>query len=111
METVILTPNKIELPRSLVFTSILETLAFLPVTVVSFLLFNPPLLGLNYSKANTKEATGAGSEEPVSNESAQPIDPFSSLENIEGEEHGAKAQKRAMALTYNPIYVLRNIED
>jgi hypothetical protein len=95
----------------LIPASTLEPLAFLLNTALLFLLFDSPLQGLNYSSINAKEGPGTCSEEPVNSKSPQPIDPLLSLENIENEEQGAKAQKRVGSVAYNPIRVLRNIED
>ncbi len=111
METVILTPNKIRLPRSLIPTSIMETLALLLLIAILFLLFIPSLFELNYSKnAEAKETTKTYSEELVSDESAQFRDLLSGLENIEREEHTERDSKRTAPAARNPILVLTNIE-
>jgi hypothetical protein len=111
METVISAPNRIGLPSSLISGSILETLAFLMIIVILFLLFSSPRRGLNHSAANATETARASSENSVSPEPTHLTDPLSGLENIECEEHEVTAQKRGTPATNNPIDVLINIED
>ena len=91
--------------------SILETLAFLMIIVILFLLFSSPRRGRNRSAASATGNAGAGSENSVGHEPAHVADPLSGLENIESEEYEANAPKRGTPVMYNPIDVLTNIED
>lgn len=110
-ETVILTSNEIRLPRSLIPTPILETLAFLLLIVILFLFSAPSLFELKCSNTKTRDTARACTEELANKKSTQCRDPLSGLQNIEKEERAEQYSKRIASPAHNPIFVLTDMED